>query len=236
MKKQDFVLTAFCLLLFAPFFISPTLLAAYKNFNAAHGMIMAAIKFGILSTMGEIIGLRIRTGGYHLKGFGVLPRALVWAMLGMWINMSFKIFGVGSPLFADYLGITGTAAAMGGAFTVLKLVGAFFISFTMNITFAPVFMTLHKVTDTHIINNGGTLRGLFRPIKFANILQTINWDVQWNFVFKKTIPLFWIPAHTVTFLLPSSYQILVAALLGVALGVLLAIASGKNNKVSKNNA
>jgi hypothetical protein len=51
--------------------------------------------------------------------------------------------------------------------------------------------------------------------------------VQWNFVFKKTIPLFWFPAHTITFLLPSQFQVLFAALLGVALGVILAIANNK---------
>ena len=49
----------------------------------------------------------------------------------------------------------------------------------------------------------------------------------WGFVFKKTIPLFWFPAHTVTFLLPPSGRVLCAALLGVALGVLLALAARK---------
>ena len=40
----------------------------------------------------------------------------------------------------------------------------------------------------------------------------------------RTIPLFWIPAHTVSFLLPPDYQVLYAALLGVALGLILALA------------
>ena len=97
----------------------------------------------------------------------------------------------------------------------------------MNSIFAPVFMTLHKITDTHILNNGGTLGGFFRPIKMREIITHLNWDVQWNFVFKKTIPLFWFPAHTITFLLPSQFQVLFAALLGVALGVILAIANNK---------
>jgi hypothetical protein len=46
-------------------------------------------------------------------------------------------------------------------------------------------------------------------------------------VFKKTIPFFWYPAHTVTFLLPSEQRVLFAALLGIALGVLLALSSKK---------
>jgi hypothetical protein len=46
----------------------------------------------------------------------------------------------------------------------------------------------------------------------------------WGFVFKKTIPFFWIPAHTITFLLPPDVQVLFAALLGIALGTILAVA------------
>lgn len=42
---------------------------------------------------------------------------------------------------------------------------------------------------------------------------------------KKTIPLFWFPAHTITFLLPGTWQVLFAAVLGVALGVILALAN-----------
>ena len=100
----------------------------------------------------------------------------------------------------------------------------------MNLIYAPVMMTLHKITDTHILNNGGTLRGLLRPIRFGDIMTGINWQVQWNFVFKKTIPFFWIPAHTLTFLLPEQFQVLFAALLGIALGVILAVASLKGRR------
>ena len=75
----------------------------------------------------------------------------------------------------------------------------------------------------HIVQNGGTLKALFRPIHFSNILKQIDWDRMWNFVFKKTIPFFWIPAHTITFLLPETFQVLFAALLSVALGVLLSL-------------
>jgi len=46
-------------------------------------------------------------------------------------------------------------------------------------------------------------------------------------VYKKTIPFFWIPAHTISFLLPAAYRTLFAALLGVALGLILTIAVKK---------
>ena len=106
-----------------------------------------------------------------------------------------------------------------------KVFVAFCISIAMNGIFAPVFMTFHKITDTHILACGGSLRALVTPIPMTRIITHLNWDAQWNFVFKKTIPLFWVPAHTITFLLPSEARVLFAALLGVALGVLLAIAA-----------
>ena len=50
----------------------------------------------------------------------------------------------------------------------------------------------------------------------------------------KTVPLFWIPMHTVTFLLPAEYQVMMAAALSVALGVILSL--GNRNKKGAQNA
>ena len=43
--------------------------------------------------------------------------------------------------------------------------------------------------------------------------------------FKLRLPFFWYPAHTITFLLPGEVRVLFAAILGVVLGVLLAVAA-----------
>lgn len=228
MKKHDYLLLFCVLLCFLPFFLSDTVYDAYKQFNASHGMVMSFIKFAILSTLGEVIGLRISTGSYHRPGFGILPRALVWGVLGLGINMAFIVFSNGVPAFASYLGVADTTGIMSGSFSLSKVLLAFAISVTMNSIFAPVFMTFHKVTDTHILATGGTLRGFFTPMHIGKILQNLNWKVQWGFVFKKTIPLFWFPAHTITFLLPGDMRVLFAALLGVVLGVFLAVAARKS--------
>jgi len=193
-------------------------------------MVTSFIKFAVLATLGEIIGLRLKSGVYYQKGFGILPRAIVWGFLGLSIKLAFVIFATGTPIFLAYLGLDGATEIMKGAFSTDKLLVAFAISACMNLIYAPVMMTLHKITDTHIIDNGGTLRGFLKPIQFSNIFQKLDWGVQWNFVFKKTIPFFWIPAHTFTFLLPPDYQVLFAAVLGIVLGVLLAIASLKSAK------
>jgi hypothetical protein len=108
-----------------------------------------------------------------------------------------------------------------------RIATAFAISTFMNLVFAPIFMTLHKITDNHILENKGTLSGFFTPIKYYEIFPKLNWSVQWNFIFKKTIPFFWIPAHTITFLMPSEYRIIFAAILGIILGVILSIATNK---------
>jgi hypothetical protein len=228
MQKKDLFFALICLLFFLPFFLYSPLLEFYKSINQQHGMIMSFIKFAILATLGEVIGLRIKTGSYHKSGFGIIPRAIVWGFLGLTIQMGFVIFANGAPVFLEYMGFEGASGLLDHKrITLSKILVAFTISTTMNLIYAPVMMTLHKITDTHIEMNGGTLAGLLKPIKMGEIMANINWKVQWDFVFRKTIPFFWIPAHTITFLLPEDYRVLFAALLGIILGVFLAIAAVK---------
>lgn len=225
MKKQDFIFVLVLVVIFLPFFVSDAAYEWYKSFNATHGMVMSFIKFGVLATMGEVLGLRISAGVYNRKGFGILPRAVVWGLLGIGINAAMIIFSKGVPQFMEYMGMTDAANIINGVFSADKIWIAFAISVAMNTIFAPVFMTFHKITDTHILDCGGSLRSLITPIPMTRIITHLNWDAQWNFVFKKTIPFFWYPAHTITFLLPGEMRVLFAAILGVVLGVLLAIAA-----------
>jgi len=225
MKKRDIFFITGVILFFLPFFLSSDILGFYKEFNKNHGMIMSFIKFGLLATLGEVIGLRIRAGKYNAPRFGIIPRAIVWGFLGLGIKLAFIVFATGIPNFLAYLGLDIQAGLMKGPFSLTKLLASFSISVSMNLIFAPILMTVHKITDEHITINGGTIRGLFTPIRFGEILEGLNWEIMWKFVFKKTIPIFWIPAHTITFLLPPQVQILFAALLGIVLGIILAIAS-----------
>jgi len=227
MRKNDFTVITLSAILLTPFIVSEEVYSFYKNFNATHGMVTSFIKFAILATFGETIGLRIRTGKYNQTGFGIIPRAIVWGLLGLTINMAFIIFQNGTISFLQYMGLSDPAAMLNGDLTGAKILVAFSISTALNLIYAPVMMTFHKITDTHITNNGGTIKGLLKPIKMGSIMASLNWKVQWNFVFKKTIPFFWIPAHTVTFLLPADFRVLFAAILGIVLGVLLSIASLK---------
>lgn len=232
MKKSDLIVVLCVLVVLVPFFIPAT--GFYNAFNLAtegHPFIMAFFKFAILATFGEMLALRMRKGHYNESGFGVLPRMMVWGFLGVCIAMAMVIFKTGTPRLMEIVGgcERGSLAAIftDVSFSWGKLGIAFCVSVLMNTIFAPVMMTFHKCTDIHILKNGGTVRGLLRPIKMAECLKSINWDIQWGLVFKKTIPLFWFPAHTITFILPQNLQVLFAALLGVALGLILALAGSK---------
>lgn len=239
MKKQDFVFSGMLIaiiLTFLPF----DFLAEYHEeflFNPKYWAATSFIKFAVLATLGECIGLRIAKGIYFFKGFGLIPRAIVWGILGIGIKIAFVIFAAGSPIVLEkFMGFDNAMASMQqtdvfAAFEnnlgLERIISAFSISVFMNLIFAPVFMTLHKIVDTHIINKGGTLSGFFSPINYKEIFPGLNWKVQWNFVFKKTIPFFWIPMHTLTFLMAGEFRIVFAAILGVILGIILATASMK---------
>ena len=195
MKKQDILFVIGVAVLLLPFFVSEPVFRFYHSFNAEHGMVMSFIKFAVLSTLGEMIGARISTGAYARKGFGILPRMLVWGILGMGINAAMIIFSNGTPVFLQYLGMQDAVEVFQGeGISWRKAFVAFIVSVSMNTFFAPVFMTLHKITDTHILATGGSLRGFFTPLDMGKIMSGLNWQALWGFVFKKTIPFFWFPA------------------------------------------
>ena len=94
----------------------------------------------------------------------------------------------------------------------------------MNLSFGPVMMGTHKVTDKYIdlkCNNKGN------KVTITDAAKAVDWSGFVTFVVFKTVPLFWIPAHTMVFLLPGEYRLVVAALLSIALGILLTLANKK---------
>lgn len=230
MKKQDFVFILCVAIFVAMFIVVEPLNEWFLSWSAAkdwRAFVLAFLKFGILATIGECIGLRITQGVYNKKGFGILPRALVWGVLGLCISIAMGIFSSGSFGFLNQCGLHIEPQTLATQCFGIRLLYAFTVSVLMNTFFAPVFMTVHKITDTHITNTGGTLRGFLSPIPAKKIVCEMDWGRQWSFVFMKTIPFFWYPAHTLTFMLPGEYRVLCAALLGVALGIILSLANLK---------
>lgn len=225
MKRADYITIIIVLAVISIFAFVPGALDAFNTATANHGMIMSFFKFAILASFGEMLALRIRKGHYIEKGFGLAPRMLVWGVLGMCIAMAMIIFKAGTIKFLTVLGLEQAGDWFAGSLSWGKLLVAFCVSVLMNTFFAPIFMTFHKITDIHIAETGGTLKGFFtHPLEIQKTMaEKIDWNIQYGFVFKKTIPLFWYPAHTITFLLPGNYQVLFAAALGVVLGLILSI-------------
>ena len=160
MKKSDLLFIVIIVAIFIPFVVFEPLYEGYKAFNASHGMVMSFLKFAVLSTLGELLGLRLSSGKYLKAGFGIVPRAVVWGILGMGINLAMIVFANGVPVALEYIGLNGASSFMAGPFCAAKVLVAFCISVAMNSIFAPVFMTFHKITDTHILDCGGSVRAL----------------------------------------------------------------------------
>jgi hypothetical protein len=182
---------------------------------------MGFIKVAILATIGELIAVRIATGNWH-KPVGLRYRFLVWGLLGISFVTVFELFasGVAGAVQKHLLPVAGTGY-------VQKVSVAFWISTTMNLIFAPTMMALHRITDTYIELSDGRIANL-RRIELGAVVAKIDWTCFVQFVVVKTIPLFWIPAHMVTFMLLPEYRVLMAAMLSIALGGILASAKRKS--------
>lgn len=226
MKKSDKITLIVIAVVICGFAFIPGAWDWFLTTTKHHGLLMSFFKFAILGTFGEMLSLRIKEGVYYKEGFGLLPKLLIWGVLGVVIASAMTIFKTGTVVLLEKgFHIKKAAWWFAGNLSWGKFFVALCISVLMNTLFAPVFMTFHKITDIHIAETGGTLKGFFsKPLEIQKTMaEKINWNIQYGFVFKKTIPLFWYPAHTITFLLPGTLQVLFAAALGVALGVILSI-------------
>jgi len=178
------------------------LIETYAAWNAQAPFVMAFIKFAILASLGEALAVRIQTGSRQ-RVLGWPKKAIVWGLLGMWIAWMFPIYAKG-------------VAGLGFS---SRLLTAFLTSLTMNVSFGPVLMTTHRITDTWIDMREKGQRPTAEMVFAAN-----DWPAFFRFVLVKTNLFFWIPMHTVTFLLPPMWRLLMAAALSMALGIILAIA------------
>jgi hypothetical protein len=208
MRKGD-VLWGIALGGIAALFAAPATREAIIGLTAAQPYPVAFAKFIVLATMGELLARRILTGLWSAPK-GLVFRSLVWGFLGMVIVLVFELFSAGVTSAMSKALLPGRGS---------KLAWAFLVSSTMNLSFAPTMMLFHRMTDSFIdmkYESPGARVGL------RDIVGKVDWKGFVSFSLLKTIPFFWIPAHTLTFLLPPAYRILAAAALSVALGAILA--------------
>ncbi len=186
-----------------------------------HPFVMGFVKFAILASMGEMLSIRIVTGGWRPPP-GPLYRAIVWGLLGVALAVVFPVFAGGTR-----------EAAGAGLLPVLRdpagerVLAAHLVSVVMNLTWAPTLMLYHRLTDAYLDLAGGRLRRL-PQVRIADVVRAIDWNTFVGFVVLRTVPIFWVPAHTITFLLPTELRVLCAAFLSLALGAILGFAKRRN--------
>jgi hypothetical protein len=196
------------------FFIFPSTNHVFINLTNSHPLLMGFLKFAILATMGEVLVLRLSAGVWKAPP-GLAARMVVWGLIGIAITFMFSFFSAGVTAMVEK-GYLPAGSGMAGAF--LK---AFYTSAIMNLTFGPVFMAAHRLSDTYI-----DMRVLGSKPSAKEVAGAINWPGFIDFVVAKTIPFWWIPAHTITFMLPGEYRVLAAAYLSIVLGIILVYARG----------
>ncbi|MCM8709909.1 hypothetical protein M2651_02580 [Clostridium sp. SYSU_GA19001] len=208
-KKGDF-LWGFVLLLWILVLVVPAARTVFIAVTEAHPYIGGFVKFFILATMGDLLGVRILKGEWILpKGF--IAKAVVWGILGMAITLVFTVFTAGA----------GVAQSLGRLpFAGSKFAQAFFGSTIMNLTFGPMLYIYHKFGDLYIdlkIEKNGN------KFTVKEMVDRIDWYTLVSFSWLKTCTLIWIPCHTIVFLLPPQYRVLASAFLSVLLGILVAV-------------
>lgn len=220
MKKSDLIWILLLLGFTSLVIIEPTR-KVYEDLNSKMPYLMGFIKTAFLASMGERLVHRMKHKTYF-GDHGIILKGIVWGFLGMIFVLIFQIFSQG-VMYAqsnDLLPMINQSTFFSTFLT------AFLTSCLMNLFFAPTFMMLHRITDGFIELSQGNFRQL-KTIHLEQVIQTIDLKMFIRFVVIKTIPLFWIPAHTITFLLPAEYRVLFASYLSIALGIILTLAKSK---------
>lgn len=214
MKKGDILILLIIVLMLA-LMLSPWTSDTFNDLSLNHPYSIGFFKFAILATIGEILAGRIKTGNNQKLSF-LWARIIIWGIVGILIVFNFGLYGAGIHGIIE----KGLVPAWDNAIYV-----AFLISASMNLTFGLAFMAAHRISDSYLDNKAHGFNG---GIRLA--VERVDWNLFMTFVVGKTIPFFWIPAHTITFLLPEEYRVLAAALLSIALGLILAMASSRKGK------
>ncbi|MGE5707907.1 MAG: hypothetical protein ACM3YO_06215 [Bacteroidota bacterium] len=183
---------------------------AYVHLLKAHPLGMAALQFMLLGTLGDWLAAKLRGG--RMGGMEGLCKLPTWAILGITVKYAF-------------LGGTGATGSLleHGFLPGLGAFGfAFYKSLIVNTFYGPFMMIGHRLSDDYLARQGFRPGPILRDLPKARLwpgLASIHWDSMRRSL--SMIPIFWVPAHTLTFLLPEYLQVTMAAVWAIALGVML---------------
>lgn len=164
----------------------------YIDFVKTFPIISAMIQFAILGTLGDMVSYWI-----IIKRI-VLPYKLniVFFKMLEWAFLAVLI----KYAFVGFNGFVESLITHNYLPNLNGLGKSFAISTSMNLQFGPLLVLLHRLLDNLIA----------RQNNWKNIDKGF-YSLLW----------FWIPAHTITFILPKEFQIGLAALWSLALGIIL---------------
>ncbi|MCF8068860.1 MAG: hypothetical protein K9L30_09770 [Desulfobacterales bacterium] len=164
----------------------------YIEIVETNPIITAMIQFAILGTLGDIISKWIIKKKFFLP-FGVKVLMLKMTEWAL-LSIFVKYAFVGFHGFIDSLVVHNLLPDMNTAGY------AFSVSVSMNLLFGPFLVVMHRFLEN-------TIAGAKNWERIDKALLSLVW--------------FWIPAHTITFMLPKPFQIGIAALLSIVLGLIL---------------
>ncbi len=180
----------------------------YVTWVTEYLLLSAFVQFAILGTLGEMASHILKSKKWELpcKLWQLGAKMIAWGLLGMFVKYGFT----GMVGFTEALIHKGLLPNMQWGGTWLERIGwAFSVSFLTQLFFGPVLMAFHRMTDNLI-----AWRWEFAGLEKA--LLTLIW--------------FWLPAHTITFILPPEYRIGLAAIWSLALGIIMGITTPKANQ------
>ena len=203
------------ILSFVIILLIPTTREWFKSLSGGHPYIMGFIKFALLATAGELIAAFIKTGKITVP-CKIIWRFIIWGVIGVWISFMMTVYKYATA----YMMTEGKLPGVG-----ITPLFALFTSVLMNTSFGPTFMAVHKISDKML-----EMAENKEKLSLKNAVLGVDWANFVSFTILKTVPFFWIPAHFVTFLLPGEYQVIMAAALSIALGVILSVGGRKKSK------
>ncbi len=168
----------------------------YVDFVTSYPLTSAMLQFALLGTFGDVISRWIIEkrffSPYNFQT--IIFKILEWAALAVMIKYAF----IGFHGFVENLITNGYLPQLEG---VAK---SFTISLSMNLQFGPFLIIIHRLLDNFVI-------------------ERVHKDSAWKNLDKSLYSLlwFWLPAHTITFLMPQEFQIGLAAVWSLALGIIL---------------
>ncbi|WP_077849101.1 hypothetical protein [Clostridium puniceum] len=196
----------------------PSTRITFIEVTDAYPYVGGFLKFFILASMGDWLGVRILKGKWIIpKGF--IYKAVVWGIIGMMITLVFTVFTAG----------TGAAQAVGKLpFAGSKLAQAFLGSTIMNLTFGPMMYVYHKFGDLFVELS---YEKKISELTVKDFVDRIDWYTLVSFSWIKTCTFVWIPCHTIVFLLPPEYRVLASAFLSILLGIIIAVSKKGNSGI-----